>query len=222
MAFPSADRKAEDAEFLKPFKPEDFGQPVHVPRGADAGFLFRIDPRPGGNPAMLVQSAAEPDWDYAFRNAHHLLAAPPEVKPFDLSFSEGQLLRFRLRANPTKKLKVFDENGERSKNGKRVGLYKEEEQRDWLDRKGHDGGSRVISCDVIPEAKTHILKPEDGSRTSQAAETENGKPRRPLLAVRFDGVLEVTNSEKIQETLAQGIGSAKAFGFGLLSLARCE
>src|SRR3990170_2178685 len=76
MAFPSASRTSDDPDYLKPFKPEDFGrEQVHVPRGSDAGFLFRIDPRSGGRVVILVQSAVKPDWDYAFRNAAHLLAA---------------------------------------------------------------------------------------------------------------------------------------------------
>ncbi|TRZ48108.1 hypothetical protein D4S03_10330, partial [bacterium] len=72
MAFPSASRKSEDAHFLQPFQPKDFGdQQVHVERQADSGFLFRIDfpvqpyqrweePRPGGRAVILVQSAVRP------------------------------------------------------------------------------------------------------------------------------------------------------------------
>ena len=225
MAFPSASRKSSDADFLKPFKPEDFEQQVHVARGAEAGFLFRLDPLPGDGVAILVQSALKPDWEYAFHNAGHLLVreAPPHVKPFDPSFAAGQLLQFRLRANPTKK--KLSENRPDRKNGKRVGLYKEDEQRDWLDRKGQDGGFRVVSCHVIPEGKTHSTKPDDESRRTQGAKTEDEKPERkkmPLLSVRFDGVLQVTDPEALLQTLRGGIGSAKAFGFGLLSLARCD
>ncbi|MGI6156807.1 MAG: type I-E CRISPR-associated protein Cas6/Cse3/CasE, partial [Enterococcus lemanii] len=39
------------------------------------------------------------------------------------------------------------------------------------------------------------------------------------LAVRYDGLLRVRSSEVFGEALAAGIGSAKGFGFGLLSLA---
>ena len=60
MAFPSAPRISEDPEFLKPFKPEDFGKKqVHVKREADSGFLFRIDPEPDGRAVILVQSASK-------------------------------------------------------------------------------------------------------------------------------------------------------------------
>ena len=39
-------------------------------------------------------------------------------------------------------------------------------------------------------------------------------------AVRFEGVLQVVDPVAFQQTLRCGIGSAKGFGFGLLSLAR--
>ena len=42
------------------------------------------------------------------------------------------------------------------------------------------------------------------------------------LAVRFEGVLQVVDPVAFQQTLRRGIGSAKGFGFGLLSIARCE
>ena len=104
MAFPSAARKADDCHFLKPFNPDDFGveepKQVHVKRCSDAGFLFRIDPQAGGRVAVLVQSAAPPDWDYAFHNAGYFLAAPPQVKPFAPCFAVGQQWRFCLVANP--------------------------------------------------------------------------------------------------------------------------
>lgn len=40
-----------------------------------------------------------------------------------------------------------------------------------------------------------------------------------LYAVRFEGILTVTDPDTFRTTVATGIGSAKAFGFGLLSLA---
>jgi CRISPR system Cascade subunit CasE len=38
--------------------------------------------------------------------------------------------------------------------------------------------------------------------------------------VRFDGVLRVTDAARLVEAVRSGIGPAKAFGFGLLSLRR--
>ena len=39
------------------------------------------------------------------------------------------------------------------------------------------------------------------------------------FAVCFEGVLKVTDEDLFTETVENGIGSAKGFGFGLLSLA---
>ncbi len=56
-------------------------------------------------------------------------------------------------------------------------------------------------------------------------EGEN-QPRRvnfgssEFSAARFDGVLQVTESEKFVAAVENGIGKARGFGFGLLSLAR--
>ncbi len=44
---------------------------------------------------------------------------------------------------------------------------------------------------------------------------------RPF-AVRFEGVLKIINKELFTKTIENGIGSAKGFGFGLLSLARIK
>jgi len=63
-------------------------------------------------------------------------------------------------------------------------------------------------------------------RTSNQG-TVNGYIRRDeerhklkLLAVQFDGLLQVTDPKRLSETVRQGVGSGKAMGFGLLSLAR--
>jgi len=60
MAFPSKERKCNDADMIKPFSPDDFGQgQIHVQRNTNAGFLFRVDPQPGGSVAIVVLSALE-------------------------------------------------------------------------------------------------------------------------------------------------------------------
>jgi CRISPR system Cascade subunit CasE len=42
------------------------------------------------------------------------------------------------------------------------------------------------------------------------------------FAVCFEGVIEVTEPDLMCRTVSAGIGPAKAFGFGLLSLAKAE
>jgi CRISPR system Cascade subunit CasE len=41
-------------------------------------------------------------------------------------------------------------------------------------------------------------------------------------AARFDGVLQISDADLFTDALESGIGSAKGFGFGLLSVALTE
>jgi len=227
MAFPSASRKSEDAHFLQPFQPKDFGdQQVHVERQADSGFLFRIDfpvqpyqrweePRPGGRAVILVQSAVRPDWDYAFHNARHLLAAPPQVQSFDPCFSRGQSLRFRLAANPTRRLSrhSLEADGQPVKEasiGKRVPVPNDR-LFDWLARQAETSGFSVEQdCTRVQPGYIYMNKKKDD------------KGHR-LRSVRYDGVLQVTDPDLfLNKAVIHGIGSGKAFGCGLLSTAPCQ
>ena len=170
--------------------------------------LFRVDtPRTSGSPAVLVQSQTEPDWRWADEVPGYLLC-PAQCKPIELALHPGQILSFRLRANPTVKKKSHQDHREVPTNGVRLGLVREEDQRAWLDRKGELHGFRVMRAMVMPEAMQTALQPRQGEALR----------RLTHVAVRYEGLLQVTDADLLQETMRGGIGSAKAFGFGLLSL----
>jgi len=175
--------------------------------GGPGRVLFRLEgDRPAGAAVVLVQSEREPDWRPLLAE-RVLLAA--EHKPVRPRLATGQRLRFRLRANPTVR-RVFggpSAEGEPKQSGVRVGVYGEDAQRAWLDRKASQSGFRVLDCRVA-------------DRGLQMARRRNGAPPLRHLCVDFDGLLEVTDPNLLATALASGIGSAKAFGFGLLSLAR--
>jgi len=168
--------------------------------------LFRVDQDDRVDlPMVLVQSVRKPDWSF-FGSIKGYLARDldgvenPAVKSFSPQIDAGRRLVFRLRANPTVK-----------RDGKRLGLIKEEDQIRWLERKGEVGGFRVLSARVTSEnfARDH--------------KTDNGG-LRPLsfFSARFDGLLAVTDPDRFLQSIVTGIGSAKGFGFGLLSLARAR
>ena len=216
MAFPSKERKKRDAEFLQPYAPEDFaGTGAHgTARAENTGFLFRIDPVRGGNPAILVQSAVAPDWDYAFHNAGYLLAASPDVRAFDPKLSVGQRRRFRLKANPTKRAhkNTRDSSGKPIDEkwvGKRVPVP-QQSQIEWLARRGKDGGFQLVDEPNVERGYVHFNKKGKGGQGQQ------------LLSVVFEGVLAVTEPDVFLKTVQAGIGSGKAFGFGLLSVGRAR
>ena len=161
--------------------------------------LYRLDQIEGsGHLCLLVQSRLEPDWTRL--DASYLAQVGeenPAVKPLVLHLVPGQRLAFRLRSNPTKRL--IQPAGK----SKRVGIYKVDEQIQWLNRKAENGGFIVES--VLPSMQHQI---DDRRRDLQ------------FLSVQFDGVLQVIDTAQFATALANGIGSGKAFGFGLLSVAR--
>jgi CRISPR system Cascade subunit CasE len=172
----------------------------------DERALFRLDADArGGAPSVLLQSWLEPKWDWLDdAGARGYLLRPPETKAFDLRLAAGQVLAFRLRANPTVKRR-FDDGDH-----KRVGLVREEEQIEWLKRKGEQGGFRLLAARAGNESRVGgFIRREEGSKTHKLT----------LLAVQFDGLLQVTDPDRLRETVRRGVGSGKGLGFGLLSLA---
>ena len=151
---------------------------------------------------ILLQSRLAPDWSALERKGY--LLQPAQVKTFDLQFRVGQRLAFRLAANPTKRLKSAVEN----EPGKRVSLYRPEEQQVWLLRKAQQNGFSVLSMQVTNLSNQLAFKQCKGKRM-----------KITLHGVRFDGVLCVEQPDLFTLALEKGIGSAKGFGFGLLSLA---
>jgi CRISPR system Cascade subunit CasE len=153
---------------------------------------------------VLVQSDREPDWGWLAESSHYLLPGfhpNPASKAFESVFRPGQCLYFRLRANPTVKRKFPGQD-----KSKRVGLYKEAEQRGWLARKAEQSGFIILDVSVTSEGPI-------GGKTKIRHDLN-------LIAVRFEGQLQVTDPVTFSDTLERGIGSGKGLGFGLLSLAQ--
>src|ERR1700683_5857356 len=72
------------------------------PGGGDGGpgrILFRVDSGRSG-PTVIVQSEHAPNWSAL---PDEYLSRPAETKPLVLTFTAGQRLRFRLRANPVQR-----------------------------------------------------------------------------------------------------------------------
>jgi CRISPR system Cascade subunit CasE len=177
-------------------------------RPGDERVLFRLEPDArDGRLLLLVQSLTLPDWSCLREPGAPGYLLPvsepnPAVKSFALELAAGQILAFRLYANPTVKRRFP------SGDHKRVALFREEEQIAWLERKGAQGGFRPVTV-----------------RTSRR-DMLTGRMRRNgelhklgLLAVQFDGLLQVSDPDRLRQAVRSGVGSGKGFGCGLLSLA---
>lgn len=187
---------------------------------ARCSLLYRVEvDRTSRWVAVLVQSAVEPDWSrlpagYATHCSWKSIAAAYEA------ITAGMRLRFRLRANPTRRIARARDAEETRWVGKRVQLFREEDQLAWLARKGREHGFRLIQVRTVSDRPVSAVQvaPEGvvtGRRTS-------GGQVHPLTfgSVLFEGELEVTDAAAFRAALRQGVGSAKAYGFGLLSVAR--
>lgn len=179
-----------------------------------AGVLFRVDIHPHtGIPILLVQSHSKPDWSFLFTNRKDYLIEKtellqdtenPAVKQVDLHFRTGQALAFRMRANPTVK-----KDREGKKQGRREGLVSEEEQLVWLKRKIEGAGGLLVTAQVTNKTKL----------CGKLFNEKDDDQRMHFISAQFDGILQVIDPELLLRTVSTGIGPAKAFGFGLLSLA---
>ncbi len=192
---------------------------------ADMGILFRIDPPDrAGTVTVLVQSRIQPDWSYlsadyfAILNDGRANPACKQISPLLERLRQGQPLRFRLRANPTKKVETKTGEDGRRRNGRRVKLTSEEDWRNWLIRKAESGGFRVLTVRGHSDFMEAQIADHGKVKGDRAA--SDGKSKELTFgSILFDGRLEIVDPERFAATVDSGIGSGKAYGFGLLSFA---
>lgn len=160
---------------------------------SDERVLFRIEGPTEQGIVVLVQSQHCPDWS-GMGVSNNYLAEWPSTKEYDPHFESGEQYRFRLLANPTRKVK-----------GKRLGEIGDDRAMDWLSRKSDSSGFKIEG--VIPIERGFVrIRVGDRNMT--------------LYSVLFEGVLSVSDPTLLEMAHEGGLGSGKGFGFGLLSLAR--
>jgi len=160
------------------------------PEIKNRNFLYRVEAHDAGFLVYLLSESKPQKQDWGCW----------ESKPVGEAFLRHSIYRFQLCANPTVKRKV-----EGRKNGTRTAICDVEKLKFWLMRKAELGGF------AIDESALQISPPINQPFRKKG---KSGNHKR----VEFQGILNVTNSNAFQKTFKNGIGSAKAFGFGLLVL----
>jgi len=186
---------------------------------------------------------------WQFSEREEFLKGKPQILNLNLDnfIEEDRSFRFSLKANPTKKIKnyrllfreelknfpeletmdtqakylegkeklaklvetVSKEQREKLPS-KRIGIYKDHEQVEWLKRKGEQSGFEILKLQFDKGEKEKVSKKSDGIVTHNL----------DLLQVHFIGILRVTNVNDFKRAYSNGIGSGKAFGCGMVLLAR--
>lgn len=118
---------------------------------------------------------------------------------------QGSTWRFRLVANPTHSIPNAEGRG------KVVAHTSKKYQLEWLEKQSQKNGFALL-----PEST--------GVRSSnwKIFQKQNAKQKVHILEVAFEGKLRVENVESFKSALINGIGREKAYGMGMLTIARSE
>ena len=166
--------------------------------------LYRLESRADRfgipRPAVLIQHSQELNPKL---NVDQYRFADLEYTKVNMAIRPGTY-RFRLRANPVKSI-PSDVKGVR---GTRRGLASDEERRDWLVDRFNKHGIEVAAVDVVSEPFVEF--PKSGVR---------GRGNVAIAGVMYNGVVDVHDPERAASIIKNGIGRARGFGYGLISLA---
>lgn len=171
----------------------------------NASVLFRLENKTSGYPpslTALVQSKIKPDWRFLQEINHYLAEAVVQVKEFNPIIKQSDVFRFALCANPTLR---------KSDTKKLVPIVKESDLMEWIISKGDQYG-------FIPELASLTIQKQPPVVFYKRQGSKSHKIN--LALADFSGILKVQDRDKFYTGLTMGIGRARSFGCGLLSIAR--
>jgi CRISPR system Cascade subunit CasE len=108
----------------------------------------------------------------------------------------------------------------------KTGIYDEEEQMEWLNRKGGDHGFQPVKVTTknVNDGNSFYNSVYVYQGRIQASHKSSGETgiehRVQQFIVNYKGILCITDEAKFKKAYTSGIGSAKAFGCGLLLIKR--
>ena len=211
----NADRRSTRALVASPQRMHAAVLGGYTPGSIDAGrVLWRLDRPHRHQLDLYVVSPIEPSFDALVEQAgwtSRPVWRSTDYQGFLGRLASGQEWRFQLRANPIKSVKAMP--GTR---GKRMPLTKPADQLVWLTSRAARWGFEIASqTDGVPNAIVSGKQHESFSR---------GGPANPhsvtIAAADYQGVLRVTEPDALRKALVGGIGPAKGYGCGLMTLAR--
>jgi CRISPR system Cascade subunit CasE len=176
--------------------------------------LWRLDPAPGVA-HLYVVAPEEPDFTHLVEQAGWPTLPTwhtRDYEPFLSRLEKGSAWSFRLTANPTRSAAPAG-GGE----SKRFGHVTVAQQQDWLVARSAAAGFELIPA-TGPDG---IDRPEHGLvvRNRSVDRFRRGSGTVTLSRATFEGALVVRDAAAVRRALISGIGPAKAYGCGLLTLA---
>jgi CRISPR system Cascade subunit CasE len=210
-----------------------------VPAGPDTErLLWRLDTDNPHRPHLIALTRSKPDWTHLVEAAgwpeadgdHYTVA---DYSPLLAQLAVGREFHFRLTANPvqntSRPIKPTAVQAEHIRNGSRrsfrIGHRTAATQLDWLLSRTDKHGFEILPARTdpdLPDPDGHATSPAPDvriTRRDRIAFTKQGRRQVVLHTVTFQGHLRVTDTDLLARALLHGIGPAKAYGCGLLTLA---
>lgn len=178
--------------------------------------LWRLDTYNSHRVVLFTASPDQPDFTHLVEQAGWPTTETWTTRPYDPlleSLRPGQHWQFRLTANPVR-------SGRREgwADTKPLGHVTVKQQEQWLVDRAANAGFRLVprhDCDsgdrddpdlAVIDRSVRRFRRKDGQVT--------------IAIATFEGHLEVTDVAALRRSLTCGIGRAKSYGCGLLTLAR--
>ena len=161
---------------------------------------------------LLLLSPELPDFTH-FAKQFSKADAVGETKnyePLINRIKNGQQLHFRLCGNPVHSVRKAEEKGTRGKVFPHITI---EQKRNWLIKKAESNGF-CLEDGAFDVVETGIRKFYRKPKELQG----KGESTVEIAYSVFEGVLTVIDVEKFTHALTQGVGRAKAYGCGLLTV----
>ena len=191
--------------------------PDAVRKNEEGRILWRLDALMNDKGVWLyVVSPEKPDFMHLVEQAGWPLQAEWETKnyaPLLNRIAKGQQWCFRLRANPSRK--ASEDKGRRQRSdgivGKIQGHVTAGQQVQWLIDRSVSHGFTIL--------ENEAGQPDVVVKERHKEQFKRGDATVTLVTAAFEGRLEVTDAKLFRETLCRGIGRAKGFVCGLLTVA---
>ncbi|WP_433574649.1 type I-E CRISPR-associated protein Cas6/Cse3/CasE [Nocardia brasiliensis] len=176
--------------------------------------LWRLDNYGPHHVILYVASPGRPDFTHIVEQAGWPTTETWHTRPYASlleRLSDGQQWRFRLTANPVR-------YGRRVgwADTKPLGHVTVRQQEQWLLDRTARLGLRIVPrrADNAADCAVELVITDRGVRRFR-----RGAEQVTLATATFEGLLEVTDVAALKVSLTSGIGRAKSYGCGLLTLA---
>ncbi|MCX2969489.1 MULTISPECIES: type I-E CRISPR-associated protein Cas6/Cse3/CasE [Streptomyces] len=189
--------------------------------------LWRVDHHASGRADLLMVSPARPDLTHLVEQAGWPTLDEPGWTTFAYgefldSLAVGDVWAFRLTANPVHHTRKPGQS--RETRTKRTAHLTPPHQVRWLLQRQQRAGFEVTRKPADQQLTEHGGEHEvivHNKSPLQFRRQAGGSPQPDVrfVSVTFDGRLRVTDADAFRRTLTHGMGKAKAYGCGLMTLA---